>query len=85
MGISRRTLLQGVGATATMNTLTSPFQAFAQSASKPSVVDCHGHYTTEPEPLNVFRAAQIAALKDPSKKPSAADLKISRYRIKARV
>jgi 4-oxalmesaconate hydratase len=60
-----------------MNTLTSPFQAFAQTAAKPSVVDCHGHYTTEPEPLNVFRAAQIAALKDPSKKPSAADLKIS--------
>jgi 4-oxalmesaconate hydratase len=60
-----------------MNTLTSPFQAFAQSASKPLVVDCHGHYTTEPEALNVFRAAQIAALKDPSKKPSAADLKIS--------
>jgi 4-oxalmesaconate hydratase len=60
-----------------MNTLTSPFQAFAQSASKPLIVDCHGHYTTEPEALNVFRAAQIAALKDPSKKPSAADLKIS--------
>jgi 4-oxalmesaconate hydratase len=59
-----------------MNTLTSP-QAFAQSAAKPLVVDCHGHYTTEPEALNVFRAAQIAALKDPSKKPSAAALKIS--------
>ena len=59
-----------------MNTLTSP-QAFAQTAAKPLIVDCHGHYTTEPEALNVFRAAQIAALKDPSKKPSAADLKIS--------
>jgi 4-oxalmesaconate hydratase len=60
-----------------MNTLSSPFQAFAQSAAKPLIVDCHGHYTTEPEALNVFRAAQIAALKDPSKKPSAAALKIS--------
>jgi hypothetical protein len=77
MEISRRTLLNGAGATAAMNTLISPLQAFAQTASKPLIVDCHGHYTTEPEVLNVFRAAQIAALKDPSKKPSAADLKIS--------
>ena len=77
MAISRRTLLNGAGATAAMTTLASPFQAFAQSAAKPLVVDCHGHYTTEPEALNVFRAAQIAALKDPSKKPSAAELKIS--------
>src|SRR3954466_5987994 len=76
MAISRRTLLKGAGATVAMNTLTSP-QAFAQSTSKPAVVDCHGHYTTEPEPLNVFRSGQIAALQDPSKKPSAAALKIS--------
>src|ERR1700709_482009 len=77
MRLSRRALLKGAGATAAMNTLTSPFPAFAQTAAKPLIVDCHGHYTTEPEPLNVFRAAQIAALKDPSKKPSAADMKIS--------
>jgi 4-oxalmesaconate hydratase len=77
MGLSRRALLKAAGATTAMNTLTSPFQAFAQTAAKPLIVDCHGHYTTEPEALNVFRAAQIAALKDTSKKPSAADLKIS--------
>jgi 4-oxalmesaconate hydratase len=77
MGLSRRALLQGVGAYAAMNAAASPFQAFAQTAAKPLIVDCHGHYTTEPEALNVFRAAQIAALKDPSKKPSPADLKIS--------
>src|ERR1700742_3287622 len=76
MGISRRTLLKAVGATAAMNTLPSP-QAFAQSAAKPLIVDCHGHYTTEPDAFNAFRAAQIAALKDPLKKPSAAGLKIS--------
>jgi 4-oxalmesaconate hydratase len=76
MAISRRALLQGATGFAAMNTLASPFQAVAQTA-KPLVVDCHGHYTTEPEALNVFRAAQIAALKDPSKKPSAAGLKIS--------
>ena len=76
MALSRRALLQGATGFAAMNTLASPFQAAAQSA-KPQVVDCHGHYTTEPEALNVFRAAQIAALKDPSKKPPAAGLKIS--------
>src|ERR1044071_6573749 len=76
MALSRRALLQGATGFVAMNTLASPFQAAAQSA-RPQVVDCHGHYTTEPEALNVFRAAQIAALKDPSKKPSAAALKIS--------
>src|SRR6187551_129780 len=30
------------------------------------VIDCHGHYTTAPKELQVFRDAQIAALKDPS-------------------
>ncbi len=77
MGLSRRALLQGAGACAAMSAGGPPFQAFAQTAAKPLVVDCHGHYTTEPEALNVFRAAQIAALKDSSKKPSAAELKIS--------
>src|SRR3954471_20353895 len=76
MEISRRALLKSAGGYAAMNTVTSPFQALAQTAAKPLIVDCHGHYTTEPEALNVFRAAQIAALKDASKKPSA-DLKIS--------
>src|SRR5688572_10222429 len=30
------------------------------------VIDCHGHYTTAPKELQVFRDAQIAALSDPS-------------------
>ena len=30
------------------------------------IIDCHGHYTTAPEPHNVFRDAQKAHLKDPS-------------------
>ena len=33
------------------------------------IIDCHGHYTTAPEQLEGFRKAQIAALKDPGKKP----------------
>src|SRR5262245_6254889 len=31
------------------------------------VIDCHGHYTTAPSALQVYRDAQIAAVKDPSK------------------
>ena len=77
MGMSRRAWLQGAGAVAATGANLSPFTALAQSTSvKPLIIDCHGHYTTEPEALNNFRAAQIAALKDPSQKPSIGSLNI---------
>ncbi len=41
------------------------------------IVDCHGHYTTEPKPLMDFRQKQIAALNDPAGAPSPASMKIS--------
>ncbi|MFL5145534.1 MAG: hypothetical protein ACJ8DP_19660, partial [Microvirga sp.] len=41
------------------------------------IVDCHGHYTTEPKELLDWRKRQIDALKDPSQTPSRASLKIS--------
>jgi len=41
------------------------------------IIDCHGHYTTAPKALEDWRNRQIAAIKDPSLKPSAAELKIS--------
>jgi len=41
------------------------------------IIDCHGHYTTEPAPLLKFREQQIAALKDPAQAPSRESLKIS--------
>jgi 4-oxalmesaconate hydratase len=63
---------------AATGTTLAPFAALAQQASvKPLIIDCHGHYTTEPEALNNFRATQIAALKDPSQKPSIRSLNIS--------
>src|SRR4051812_32933126 len=49
--------------------------AFAQSSqeeaprTKEFVIDCHGHYTTEPSALGDYRKAQIAALSDPAKSP----------------
>ena len=30
------------------------------------IIDCHGHYTTAPKALQVYREAQIAGLKNPS-------------------
>jgi 4-oxalmesaconate hydratase len=41
------------------------------------IIDCHGHYTTEPKPLTDFRQKQIAAIKDKSGLPSFASARIS--------
>src|ERR1700728_79259 len=37
----------------------------AKGAGAPMIIDCHGHYTTAPGELHVFRDAQLAALRDP--------------------
>ena len=34
------------------------------------IIDVHGHYTTEPEELPAFRAAQLAGLDDPARPPA---------------
>jgi 4-oxalmesaconate hydratase len=41
------------------------------------VIDCHGHYTTAPKALQVYRDAQIAALRSPSRARSKGTLSIS--------
>jgi 4-oxalmesaconate hydratase len=40
------------------------------------IIDVHGHYTTAPPALGAWRERQIAALGDPRKTPSPAELKI---------
>lgn len=40
------------------------------------IIDCHGHYTTEPQELKDFRVNQIEGLKDPAYTPAPADLDI---------
>ena len=52
-------------------------QPAAGSGSGGLIVDCHGHYTTEPKELLDWRKRQIDALKDPAQTPSRASLKIS--------
>src|SRR3954451_20146624 len=49
------------------------------------IIDCHGHYTTEPQKLHDFRKAQVAGIKDPTQKPSRAGLKISDDEIRSSV
>ena len=41
------------------------------------IIDCHGHYTTAPQALKDYRAAQVAGLDDPGYKPLPADLGIT--------
>jgi 4-oxalmesaconate hydratase len=41
------------------------------------IIDIHGHYTTAPKALEVWRNAQIAGIADPAQKPSPTSLKIS--------
>jgi len=78
MELSRREWLKGAGTLAAVSTSTAFYPALAQQpAAKPLVIDCHGHYTTEPKALLTFRQAQIAALKDSSPKPLIDSLKIS--------
>jgi 4-oxalmesaconate hydratase len=41
------------------------------------IIDCHGHYTTEPQELHDWRKKQIAGVNDPSQTPSPSSFKIS--------
>jgi 4-oxalmesaconate hydratase len=41
------------------------------------IIDIHGHYTTEPKALHDFRAAQLAGIDDPAKRPKSTDIGVS--------
>src|SRR5688572_17460607 len=41
------------------------------------IIDIHGHYTTEPQALHLFRDRQLAGLADPMRRPTTTDLGIS--------
>ena len=78
MQLSRREWLKSAAAAGAALAGGRPSAALAQGASgKQLVIDIHGHYTTEPKAFLAWRQTQIAALADPSKKPSPASLKIS--------
>jgi 4-oxalmesaconate hydratase len=46
------------------------------------IVDCHGHYTTAPKQLQDFRDAQVAAIKNGTKPPSADSIEITDEQIR---
>jgi hypothetical protein len=75
MPLTRRDWITGSSALA----LASAGGAFAQAAqpgAKQFVIDCYGHYTTQPSELGDYRKAQIAALPDPAKSPPLSSLRI---------
>ena len=41
------------------------------------IVDIHGHYTTAPKQLDLFRNAQLAGLADPARTPKSFDIGVS--------
>ncbi|HVY57111.1 MAG TPA: amidohydrolase family protein [Xanthobacteraceae bacterium] len=41
------------------------------------IIDIHGHYTTEPQALHLFRDKQLAGLADAARRPTSTDLGIS--------
>jgi len=41
------------------------------------IIDCHGHYTTEPGKLHAFRDRQLSALSDPSRRPTTTNIGIT--------
>jgi 4-oxalmesaconate hydratase len=47
------------------------------------VIDCHGHYTTAPRELDLYRQRQIASLTDPSKRSFDGSLHITDDQIRA--
>jgi 4-oxalmesaconate hydratase len=49
------------------------------------IIDCHGHYTTEPAQLAAFRKQQIAAFDSKAPPPSPASLTISDDELRASV
>ena len=49
------------------------------------IIDCHGHYTTEPTQLGIFRDKQLAGLADKARRPLTTDLGITDDQIRASV
>src|SRR3954454_25248373 len=41
------------------------------------IIDCHGHYTTAPEPLNAWRKQKTEALQTPSLAPAKGSIAVS--------
>ena len=47
------------------------------------IIDCHGHYTTAPRELEIYRDRQLAGMTDPSRRLATTDMGISDDQIRA--
>jgi 4-oxalmesaconate hydratase len=70
-------------------TVAAGSQAVAQPADRALyrglVIDCHGHYTTEPPAMLAWRKRQIDAINDPAQSPSPSALSVSDDEVRASV
>ena len=77
--LPRRGFLRRAVLAAGFSATTLP--AAAEQATRPryagTVVDCHGHYTREPQAMLDWRRRQIAAINDPVQSPSPSALKVT--------
>jgi 4-oxalmesaconate hydratase len=84
-------LFQAVAAAGPSSPFTPPVNVEAiegkqrAAASGDAIIDCHGHYTTEPQELLDWRKRQIAAIGDRSQMPKLDQLKISDDQLRASV
>lgn len=65
--------------------MTGAGGALLSSAGNGLVIDCHGHYTTEPQELFDWRKRQIAAIGDASQMPSIDSFQVSDDRLRQSV
>src|SRR5438128_373223 len=53
-----------------------------QTPRNPMIIDCHGHYTTEPEGLKSFREEQVAAVNEKKSAPPWSTCQVADERIR---
>ena len=84
--LPRRGFLRAATAAAALTSLGAS-RTLAAEAAPPRyagrVIDCHGHYTTEPPAMLDWRKRQIAAINDPGQSPKPTDLAVSDDEIRA--
>ncbi len=76
--LPRRGFMRGLAGLGAAALAAAPSAARAEPSRYTGlVIDCHGHYTTEPPAMLAWRKRQIDAINDPAQSPSPSDLKVS--------
>lgn len=87
--LPRRGFLRRLGALGAATLAAGSGAAAAQTPDRAPhrgpVIDCHGHYTTEPPAMLAWRRRQIEAINDPAQSPSPSALSVSDDEVRASV